>query len=122
MKEPTQEMWNRGLAAGYMPDDLKKGYIIDSSREKADGATFIKRIEELGKFNTDEEAAEFAEKYLSKGQRVGITGRLQTGKYEDKEGVTRYTTDVIVERITFADGKKSADDEEDRRGKSRKRK
>lgn len=67
--------------------------------------------------------AEFAEKYLSKGQRVGISGRLQTGKYDDKEGVTRYTTDVIVERITFADGKKgSADDEEDRRGKSRKRK
>ena len=56
-------MWNRGLAAGYMPDDLKKGYIIDSSREKADGATFIKRIEELGKFNTYEEAAEFAEKH-----------------------------------------------------------
>lgn len=68
--------------------------------------------------------AEFAEKYLTKGQRVGISGRLQTGKYDDKEGITRYTTDVIVERITFADGKKgSADeDQEDRRGKSRKRK
>ena len=68
--------------------------------------------------------AEFAEKYLTKGQRVGISGRLQTGKYDDKEGITRYTSDVIVERITFADGKKGAadEDQEDRRSKSRKRK
>lgn len=92
-------------------------------------ASFSIAVDRVGSEEADfirckafESTAEFAEKYLSKGQRVGITGRLQTGKYVDKEEVTRYTTDVIVERITFADGKKGADDEEDRRGKSRKRK
>lgn len=47
--------------------------------------------------------AEFVEKYCSKGSRIGVTGRLQTGSYEDKDGNTVYTTDVIVERVDFAD-------------------
>lgn len=63
MKEPTEEMWQRGLASGYTPEELKKGYIIESSREKAKGASYIRRIEELGKFKTDEEAAEYAEQH-----------------------------------------------------------
>lgn len=93
-------------------------------------ASFSVAVDRVGSEEADfirckafEATAEFAEKYLVKGQRVGISGRLQTGKYDDKEGITRYTTDVIVERITFADGKKgAADEDEDRRGKSRKRK
>lgn len=94
-------------------------------------ASFTVAVDRVGSEEADfirckafEATAEFAEKYLFKGQRVGISGRLQTGKYEDKEGITRYTSDVIVERITFADGKKGAadEDQEDRRGKSRKRK
>lgn len=39
--------------------------------------------------------AEFAEKYLTKGMKVAVSGRIQTGKYE-KDGRTVYTTDVIV--------------------------
>ncbi len=92
-------------------------------------AAFSLAVDRVGSEETDfirckafEATAEFAEKYLTKGQRVGISGRLQTGKYDDKEGVTRYTTEVIVERITFADSKKDAEDKEDRRGQSRKRK
>lgn len=49
--------------------------------------------------------AEFLEKYGRKGLRIGVTGRLQTGSYEDKDKGTVYTTDVIVERVDFADGK-----------------
>lgn len=62
-------------------------------------------------------SAEFAEKYFSKGLRVAVEGRIQTGSYEDKDGFTHYTTDVIVERQEFADGKR----EEDSRSKSRSR-
>lgn len=62
-------------------------------------------------------SAEFAEKYFCKGLRVAVEGRIQTGSYEDKDGFTHYTTDVIVERQEFADGKK----EEDSRSKSRRR-
>ena len=51
-----------------------------------------------------EKTAEFAEKFLAKGKRVLLEGRIQTGSYE-KDGEKRYTTDVIAERIEFADSR-----------------
>ncbi len=50
-------------------------------------------------------AGEFAEKYFRKGMRVLIEGRIQTGSYQDKDGKTVYTTDVVVENQEFADSK-----------------
>lgn len=47
--------------------------------------------------------ADFAAKYFTKGLRVGITGRIQTGDYTDRNGVKRRTFDVIAERQDFAD-------------------
>lgn len=61
--------------------------------------------------------AEFVEKYFDKGSRIGISGRVQTGKYENKDGVTVYTTDVIAERVDFADGKK--EDKEEKKSSDR---
>lgn len=51
-------------------------------------------------------AAEFAEKYLKKGIKIAIAGRIQTGSYENREGQKVYTTDVIVEEQEFAESKK----------------
>lgn len=48
---------------------------------------------------------EFAEKYLSKGMKVGVTGRIQTGSYKDRDGRTVYTTDVVVNEHTFCEKK-----------------
>ena len=45
--------------------------------------------------------AENCERYLAKGRMVGIQGRLQTGSYQDKDGKTVYTTDVIADRVEF---------------------
>ena len=50
-------------------------------------------------------AAEFADKYLRQGQRILIEGRIQTGSYQDRDGMTIYTTDVVVEQQEFADSK-----------------
>ena len=50
-------------------------------------------------------AAEFAEKYLKKGTKVLLTGRLQTGSYTNKDGVKVYTTDVIAEDQEFTEKK-----------------
>ena len=49
--------------------------------------------------------AEIVEKYLAKGSQVGISGRIQTGNYTNKDGVKVYTTDVVAERVEFL-GKK----------------
>lgn len=44
--------------------------------------------------------AENAERYLSKGDKAGVTGRIQTGSYE-KDGQRIYTTDVIATNIEY---------------------
>ena len=48
--------------------------------------------------------AEFAEKYLAKGMKVAIEGRIQTGSYE-KDGRKVYTTDIVVENHEFCERK-----------------
>ena len=50
-------------------------------------------------------AAEFADKYLSKGMKIAINGRIQTGSYKNRDGQTVYTTDVIVEEHEFVESK-----------------
>lgn len=57
--------------------------------------------------------AEFAEKYLRKGTKIAVTGRIQTGSYTDKDGKKVYTTDVIVEEHEFCESKGSATNEND---------
>ena len=53
-------------------------------------------------------AGEFAEKYLRKGTKVVVTGRIQTGSYTNKDGQKVYTTDVVVEECEFAESKNAA--------------
>ena len=48
---------------------------------------------------------EFAEKYLSKGMKIAVEGRIQTGNYTDKDGKKVYTTDVYVERHEFVESR-----------------
>ena len=45
--------------------------------------------------------AENCEKFLAKGRLVGVQGRIQTGSYTNRDGVTVYTTDVVADRVEF---------------------
>ena len=56
--------------------------------------------------------AEFFEKYIHKGVKIAIQGRIQTGSYE-KDGQKRYTTDVIVEQVEFAESKQAKSTQDD---------
>lgn len=49
--------------------------------------------------------AEFAEKYLRKGTKTALAGRIQTGSYTNRDGQKVYTTDVAVEEQEFAESK-----------------
>lgn len=49
--------------------------------------------------------AEFAEKYLAKGIRVAIEGRIQTGSYTNSEAKKVYVTEIVVERQEFLEKK-----------------
>ena len=50
-------------------------------------------------------SGEFAEKYLHKGTKIAISGRIQTGSYTNKDGQKVYTTEVVVEDQEFAESK-----------------
>ena len=66
-------------------------------RKKDEGADFI-RCTAFGK------TAENMSKYVHKGNRVGIKGRLRSGSY-DKNGVTHYTTEVVIDEAEFLESK-----------------
>lgn len=51
---------------------------------------------------------EFAEKYLRKGTKIAVVGRIQTGSYTNKEGQKVYTTDVVVEEHYFCESRSSS--------------
>ena len=49
--------------------------------------------------------AENCEKFLGKGQRVAVQGKIATGQYTYKDGQKVYTTDVIADKVEFIDFK-----------------
>lgn len=54
--------------------------------------------------------AENCERFLAKGRKVAVQGRIQTGSYQDKAGNTVYTTDVVADRVEFLEwGEKDGD-------------
>lgn len=103
---------NKAILLGRLTKDPEIRYTDDNlavarytlaidRRYKKDGeqsADFI-RCMTFGK------SAEFAEKYLKKGTKIAVSGRIQTGSYKDKDDRTVYTTDVVVEEHDFAGAK-----------------
>lgn len=49
--------------------------------------------------------AEFIEKYVTKGTRYAVVGRIQTGSYTNREGNKVFATDVVIEDIEFCESK-----------------
>lgn len=71
---------------------------VDRPFSKEKQADFI-RIVVFGK------QAENCERFLTKGRLVGVQGRIQTGSYKTQTGETRYTTDVVADRVEFLGSK-----------------
>lgn len=88
----------------YTPDSQLAiaSFSVAVDRGKKDGedmgADFIP-VKVFGK------QAENCERYLAKGCRVAVQGKIQTGSYEDKNGQKVFTTDVIAQRVEFIDFK-----------------
>jgi len=52
--------------------------------------------------------AEIAEKYLRKGNQVYLEGKLQTRSYQDKDGITKYSTEVVGQNMNMLGGRSTA--------------
>lgn len=84
-------------STGENPTAISR-YTLAVDRRKKGEADFIRCV-------TFGNQAEFASKYLHKGIKVGVCGRIQTGSYKAQDGSTRYTTDVVVEEHDFMQSK-----------------
>lgn len=95
-RDPERRQTTSGLAV------VRFGMAIDRGKDKngeSKGADFP-TIVAFGK------TGEVIERYVKKGERLGIQGHLHTDKYE-KDGRTIFTTDVIVDRVEFLSGGRS---------------
>lgn len=97
-RDPSQRMAN--TTNGEM--EIARFTLAVDRRQKSDSqsADFISCVA-FGK------TAEVINKNLTQGRKIGVNGRIQTGSYTNKDGATVYTTDVIVEQMTFCDSKQS---------------
>ena len=108
---------NKVMLIGHLGDDIKMHYF--------DGGGSIGRFplatnESYVNKNTGEKisntewhnlvvrnkAAEICEKYLSKGDRIYVEGRIKTRKWTGEDGADRYSTEINVNEFTFLTTKK----------------
>lgn len=98
---------NKWIGCGRLTSDPEITYTQDQMmiakytlavNRFREGADFIRCV-------AFDKRAQFAEKYLNKGTKIIVSGRIQTGKYDDRNGVTHYTTDIIIDEQEFAESK-----------------
>lgn len=100
---------NSVVLIGRLTRDPEVRYTPESQMAVATFTIAIDRMQRAGKEKQTDfpritvfgKSAENCERFLSKGKLVGVQGRLQTGSYKNKEGVTVYTTDVVADRVEF---------------------
>ncbi len=54
--------------------------------------------------------ADFVANYMAKGRLVLVEGRIQISKWQDSDGVNRYSTDIIADKVNFMETKKTSGD------------
>lgn len=94
VKDPNVVEYGKGEDAGLC------ARITVAVQRNKDNADFISCVA-FGK------TAELIDTYFTKGSRIALEGRIQTGKYGDKEKVTHWTTDVVIMRLHFCDSEKT---------------
>ena len=84
----------------YMPDGgAVTNFSIATTDSWKDKAGEKQEKTEWHRISTFQRLAEIAGEYLKKGSQVYIEGRLQTRKWTDKDGVEKYTTEIIADKM-----------------------
>ncbi|MBV8622986.1 MAG: single-stranded DNA-binding protein [Herbaspirillum sp.] len=91
----------------YMPNGEAVTNIAvattESWKDKNSGEK--KELTEWHRITFYRKLAEIAGQYLKKGSQIYVEGRLQTRKWQDKEGVERYTTEIIADTMQMLGGR-----------------
>ena len=102
---------NKVILMGRLTRDPEVRYTSETQMAVARFSVAINRpVRSGGEKQTDfpnvvvfGKQAENCERFLGKGRLVGIQGRIQTGKYTNKNGDTVYTTEVVANNVEFLD-------------------
>ena len=107
---------NKVMLIGHLGDDVKMHYFDgggcvgrfplatnESYTNKATGEKVSQT--EWHNIIVRNKAAEVCEKYIGKGDKIFIEGKLKTRKWQDQEGKDRYSTEIVVNEFTFLSGK-----------------
>ena len=88
-----------GGSIGRFPLATNESYVNKSTGEKVSNTEWHNLV-------VRNKAAEICEKYLSKGDRIYIEGRIKTRKWTGEDGADRYSTEINVNEFTFLTTKK----------------
>jgi len=110
---------NKVMLIGHLGDEVKMHYFEGGGSigrfPIATNETYTNKSTGERVTNTDwhnivvrNKAAEICEKYLSKGDKVYVEGRLKNRQWQGEDGNTRYTTEVHVQEFTFLTTKKES--------------
>ncbi len=110
---------NKVMLIGHLGDEVKIHYFEGGNCiarfPLATNESYTNRQTGEKVTNTDwhnivvrNKAAEICEKYLSKGDKIYVEGRLKNRQWQGEDGNTRYTTEVHVQEFTFLSTKKEA--------------
>lgn len=111
---------NKVMLIGYLGDDIKMHYFEGgncigrfplATNEVYVNKTTGEKITSTEWHNlvVRNKAAEICEKYLSKGDKIYIEGRIKTRQYQSDDGTMKYTTEIQVTEFTFLSTKKESD-------------
>ena len=103
---------NKVMLIGHLGDEVKMHYFEGGNCigrfPMATNETYTNRQSGEKVTNTEwhnivvrNKAAEICEKYLSKGDKIYVEGRLKTRQWQGEDGNTRYTTEIHVQDFTF---------------------
>lgn len=103
---------NKVMLIGHLGDEVKLHYFDDKNCvgrfPLATNETYVNKQTNERVTNTEwhnivvrNKAAEICEKYLSKGDRVYIEGRIKTRKWQDDKGMDRFSTEILCKDFTF---------------------
>ncbi|NJB71192.1 single-strand DNA-binding protein [Saonia flava] len=110
---------NKVMLIGHLGDEVKIHYFEGGNCiarfPLATNETYTNKQTGEKVTNTDwhnivvrNKAAEICEKYLSKGDKIYVEGRLKNRQWQGEDGNTRYTTEVHVQEFTFLSTKKES--------------
>ena len=113
---------NKVILIGHLGDDIKMHHFEGGNSigrfPLATNETYTSKQTGERVTNTEwhnivvrNKAAEIMERYLKKGDKVYLEGRLRTRQWQDQENNTRYTTEVHVLEFTFLNNVKSVLDD-----------